>query len=61
MDVFNNLGLDVEIVDSIENDGCCNNNEEKVIRKIRKLNLDNITQVKALNILCDMKDLLSYE
>ena len=61
MDVFNNLGLDVEIVDSIKNDRCCNNNEEKVIRKIRNLNLDNITPVKALNILFDMKELLSYE
>ena len=61
MDVFNNLGLDVEIVDSIKNDRCCNNNEEKVIKKMRNLNLDNITPVKALNILFDMKELLSYE
>ena len=59
LSVFKNMGLDVLIVDSVGNDN--SNNEEKVIRKIRRLDIDNITPVKALNILNDLKGMLEYE
>ena len=58
LSVFNNMGLDVLIVDSVGND---NSNDEKVIRKIKRLDIDNITPVKALNILNDLKGMLEYE
>ena len=58
LSVFNNMGLDVLIVDSVGND---NSNDEKVIRKIKRLDIDNITPVKALNILNELKGMLEYE
>lgn len=59
LSVFNNMSLDVLIVDSVGNDN--SNDEEKVIRKIKRLDIENITPVKALNILFDMKEMLSNE
>lgn len=58
LSVFNNMGLDVLIVDSVGND---NSNDEKVIRKIKRLDIENITPVRALNILNDLKGMLEYE
>lgn len=59
LSVFKNMGLDVLIVDNIGNDGI--NNDELVIRKIKRLDIENITPVKALNILNELKGMLEYE
>ena len=59
LSVFKNMGLDVLIVDNIGNDGI--NNDELVIRKIKRLDIDNITPVKALNILNELNGMLEYE
>ena len=62
LSVFKNMGLDVLIVDDLgNNENNNNNNNELVIRKIKRLDIDNITPVKALNILNDLKGMLKYE
>ena len=48
MELFNNLGIDVEIV---------NNNidiSDKIIKKLKNIDIDNITPVKALTILNEL-------
>ena len=60
LDIFKNLGLDVEIVNRIDE----NENKDistKIIKKIKNLNIDFLTPVKALNILNEFKDMLSNE
>ena len=60
LDIFKNLGLDVEIVNRIDE----NENKDistKIIKKIKNLNIDALTPVKALNILNEFKDMLSNE
>ena len=60
MDIFKNLGLDVEIVNRIDE----NENKDistKIIKKIKNINIDALTPVKALNILNEFKDTLSNE
>ena len=60
LDIFKNLGLDVEIVNRIDE----NENKDistKIIKKIKNLNIDALTPVKALNILNEFTDMLSNE
>ena len=60
LDIFKNLGLDVEIVNRIDE----NENKDvstKIIKKIKNINIDALTPVKALNILNEFKDMLSNE
>ena len=54
INVFNNLKLDIEIV-NLDNKVDINN---KLIKKIRNLDLDNITSIKAINILSEIKELV---
>lgn len=49
--LFNNLGLNVEIVSSIDNDIDVN---KKILRKIKSININKITPLKALNILSEL-------
>ena len=49
MVLFNKLGIDVEIVN--DNDIDIN---DKIINKLKKINIDNVTPVMALNILNDL-------
>lgn len=49
MVLFNKLGINVEIVN--DNDIHIN---DKVINKLKKINIDNVTPVMALNILNDL-------
>src|SRR5574344_2922065 len=52
--VFENLKLDIEIVDSINN----NDNITKITNKLQKLDINNITPVKALELLQELKSLV---
>ena len=58
--VFNNLGINIEIINKFDNDNNIDINN-KIINKIRRINIDNITPVKALNILNDFKGMLDNE
>ncbi len=50
MNIFNNLNLDVIIVDNIssQNKGDINN---KIIKKIKNVDIDKLTPVRALNMI----------
>ncbi len=52
MRVFNNLGIEIEIVDNSKNV------EEEIIKKIRDLDVNKLTPLKAINILCGFKEKL---
>ncbi len=52
MRVFNNLGIEIEIVDNSKNV------EEEIIKKIRDLDVNKLTSLKAINILCGFKEKL---
>ena len=58
IELFNKLDLDIEIIDSISSNIDINN---KIINKIKNININTLTPVKALNIISDFKDMLSYE
>lgn len=55
INIFNNLGIDIEIV-NLDKDIDIN---DKIIKKIKNININNITPVKAMNILYEMKELLN--
>ena len=38
----------------------CSKSNNKLVKKIRNLDLDNITPIKAINILSEIKELISY-
>lgn len=60
LSIFKNLGLEVEIINEIK----IENNEEinnKIIKKIRNLDINVLTPVKALNILNEFKGILGNE
>lgn len=59
LDIFNNLGLEIEIVERV-NDNLSNVDVE-IIKRIRRLNIDNLTPLKALNLLSDFKVMLGEE
>lgn len=52
--VFENLKLDIEIVDSINN----TDNITKLINKLQKLDINNITPVKSIELLQELKSLV---
>ena len=60
LNIFNNLGITIEVIEEINKE---NNKEisEKVINKIKKINIDNLTPLKALNILNELKEMLKNE
>lgn len=47
--VFQNHGLNIEIIEKIED------NEENIFEQLKKTNIDAITPIEALNLLYDMK------
>ena len=52
--LFKNLNVAVEIVNEIK----VNTNED-IIRKLRKIDIDTITPLKAINILKELRDMLN--
>lgn len=58
LEIFKNLGLNIEIVNELEKE---DNNYIKIINKIKKINIDNTTPLKALVILNELKGLLENE
>ena len=56
LELFNNLDIDVCVIDKIDN----NNNYDKIISKIRNIDINNITPVKALSILAELREMI-YE
>ena len=60
LNIFNNLGLKIEVIEELNYE----NNQEthnKIIKKIKNLNIDTLTPVKALNILNEFKGMLKDE
>lgn len=60
--LFKNLNLDIKIIETVT-DGNINSdvrdkNISKVIKKIKVVDVNNITPLKALNILKEVRDLL---
>lgn len=53
MKVFHNHGLKIQIVDDLHEKGV-----EEALAFLRKTNLDNMTPIKALNLLYELKELL---
>ena len=47
--VFQNHGLDIEIIEKVENQ------ENNLLEQIKKTNIDEITPIEALNLLYDIK------
>ena len=60
LNIFKNLGLDVDIVDEIKKE-TNENISRRIIKKIKNLDIDNLTPVKALNILNEFKGMLDNE
>ena len=60
LEVFKNLGLNIEIVNELTKEQV-ENNHSKVINKIKKLKIENITPLKALIILNELKGLVDNE
>ena len=58
LDVFKNLGFDVEIVNEYNVD---NNISNKIIKRIVNLDINALTPVKALNVLSEFKGMLNGE
>lgn len=56
LEIFNNLGLDIEIIEEKKDN--ISNIDNEIIKKIKKLNIDTLTPVKALNLLNDFKVML---
>ena len=50
MELFKNLGIDVEIVN---NNGI--DNSDKIIKKLKKIDIDNITPLESLKVLNELK------
>lgn len=59
LEVFKNLKLDVLVVEECNSEKNSNKCKEKVIKKIKDLDLDRITPIKAFNLLCEFKELLN--
>ena len=53
--VFQNHGLNIEIIEKIED------NEENIFELLKKTNIDAITPIEALNLLYDMKRKLKWK
>ena len=50
MELFKNLGIDVEIVNNNDTD-----NSDKIIKKLKKIDIDNITPLESLKVLNELK------
>lgn len=59
LDIFNNLGLEIEIVERVSDN--LSNVDVEIIKRIRRLNIDNLTPLRALNLLNDFKVMLGEE
>lgn len=55
IEIFNNLELDIEIVNNNDKDGINN----KIIKMIEDIDIDNISPLKAIEILYKFKELLN--
>lgn len=55
MMVFNNLGLNIEVVDNIDGN---KDMEDMIIKRIREIDIDKITPIRAINILSELKEKL---
>lgn len=55
IEIFNNLELDIEIVNNNDKDGINN----KIIKMIKDIDIDNISPLKAIEILYKFKELLN--
>ncbi len=55
MEIFNNLELDIEIVNNNDKDGVNN----KIIKMIKDIDIDNISPLKVIEILYKFKELLN--
>ena len=55
IEIFNNLELDIEIVNNNDKDGVNN----KIIKMIKDIDIDNISPLKAIEILYKFKELLN--
>lgn len=60
MRIFNNLGLEIVIIDNVFISDNKDVND-KVIKKIKSINIDKLTPIKALIILNDLKEMLTNE
>lgn len=60
LNIFKNLGLDVDIINEIKKD-TNENISKKIIKRIKNLDIDTLTPVKAINILNELKGLLENE
>ena len=60
LDVFNNLDINVEVIEEIKEKDTEEINK-KIINKIRNLKIDTLTPLRALNILNELKDMLNDE
>ena len=49
MELFNNLGIEVEIVDNNID------NSDRIIKKLKKIDIDNITPLESLKVLNELK------
>lgn len=58
LEVFKNLKLDVLVVEECQSDKTSDRYKEKIIKKIKDLDLENTTPIKAFNLLCEFKGLL---
>ena len=55
MEIFNNLELDIEIVNNNDKDVI----NDKIIKMIKDIDIDNISPLKAIEILYKFKELLN--
>jgi len=60
LNIFKNLGLDADIINEIKKD-TNENISKKIIKRIKNLDIDTLTPVKAINILNEFKVLLENE
>src|SRR5574344_177371 len=54
-EIFDNLKLNIEIVEDVIK----NVSSEEIINKIRSIDINKITPIKALNVLEDLKDMVN--
>ncbi len=54
LNIFNNLGLKIVVVDNIND----NKKIDKYLNKIREIDIENITPLECFNIVCELKKVL---
>ena len=60
LNIFKNLRIDVEIINGIDKQ-TNKNISKKIIKKIKNLDINTLTPVKALYILIELKGLIENE